>query len=234
MTQSRGRAAVAFTALTAFLAACGGTEPADKQQPAIPAKQQPSAEVLTTGNPRTGRGPCQTVGQTEKGMLRLCFKPSQGDGHGQFIVVRDGTARPVPVAPPGPTPTASGAGMAGHWAWAALSPHRTTILATWSAECEVPIAFVVDATGGSPTPVTGEDDWANSPQSVALGWTTDQRAIVFLPKGPACGSGVPKAGIYLYSEPGAGELLIRTRGGPAPLKPSTKPRTVANLRRAAS
>jgi hypothetical protein len=212
--------------LAGFLAACGETD-------AAPRKQQSSTVVLTTGNPVTGRGPCQAVGRTDKGMLRLCFKPGYRYGHGQFIVASGGTARAVPLAPPGPTPTASDAGKTGHWAWAALSPDRTTILAQWSAECEVPLAFLVDATGGNPRPVTGEDDWANSPESVALGWTTDGRAIAFLPHGPACGSGAPKPGIYLYSEPGSGELLIRTRGSRVALKPSTKSRTLATLRGAA-
>jgi hypothetical protein len=227
---------VTFAVLAGFLAACGETEPAapNKQHPPASGKQQPSTELLTTGNPVTGRGPCQAVGRTDEGILRLCFKPGHGDGHGQFIVVSGGTARAVHVAPPGSTPTAPDSGTAGHWTWAALSPDRTTILAQWSAECEVPIAFVVSATGGSPRPVTGEEDWARSPDSVALGWTTDGRAIAFLPQGPACGSGVPKPGIYLYLELGAGELLIQTRGRQPPLKPSTQSRTVASLRRAAS
>jgi hypothetical protein len=235
MTQTRVAAAVTFAVLTGLLVACGGTDAADadEQKPAASGKQQPSTEVLTTGNPVTGQGPCQAVGRTPKGMLRLCFKPGHGDGHGQFIVVSGRTARAVSVAPPGPTPTAADAGRAGHWAWAALSPDRTTILAQWSAECEVPIAFVVDATGGSPRPVTGEGNWGKSPDSVALGWTSDGRAIVFLPKGPACGSGTPRPGIYLYIAPGAGGLLIQARDEAA-LKRSTKPRTVASLLRAAS
>lgn len=227
---------MAFIALAALLAACGETESAapDKQQSATPAKQQAPTEVLTTGNPGTGRGPCQLVGRTDEGMLRLCFKPNRGDGHGQFILVSGGTARAVSVTPPGPTPTASDAGKAGHWAWAALSPDRTTILAQWSAECEVPIAFFVDLGVGVPAPVTGEEDWASSPQSVALGWTTDGRAIVFLPKGPPCGSGAGKPGLYLYSAPGAGEFLLPANGGRSPVQPSRRPRGTPALLEAAS
>lgn len=232
MAQGRARTAAAFLAIGALLAGCErGEVAADKQQPATPGNEQSSTDVLTTGNPVTGRGPCQAVGRTDTGMLRLCFKPNR-DFHGQFVVISGGTARAVAVTPPGPTPTASDAGKAGHWAWAALSPDRTRILAQWSGECEVPIAFVVSATGGTPQPVTGEDDWATSPDSVALGWTTDGRVAVFLPKGPACGSGSAKPGIYVYSEPGAGELLTQTRQ--VPLRASTKPRTAKSLRQAAS
>jgi hypothetical protein len=236
MTQNRAKAAVACIAVTAFLAACGETESAapDKQQSATPAKQQPPTEVLTTGNPRTGRRPCQLVGRTDEGMLRLCFKPNRGDGHGNSSLVSGGTARAVPVTPPGPSPTASDAGKAGHWAWAALSPDRTTILAQWSAECEVPIAFFVDLDGGVPAPVTGEEDWAYSPESVALGWTNNGRGIVFLPKGPPCGSGAGKPGVYLYSAPGAGELLLPANGGRNPVQPSRRSRSAPTLREGAS
>ena len=177
---------------------------------------------------------CQRVRRSDSGLLRLCFDSRSGEAHGEFIVEADGVARTVPIAPPGPTPTAADAGKAGHWAWAALSPDRQTILAQWSAECEVPIAFLVDADGGMPTPVTGEDDWASSPESVALGWTTDGRALVFLPRGPACASGVPKPGVYLYSGRGAGKLLVPARDGRAPIKGSREPRSVSSLRETAS
>ena len=66
----------------------------------------------------------------------------------------------------------------GHWAKAYLSPDGKTFLAQWSAECEVPFAFLVPVRGGTPRVVTGEANWARAPMSVADGWTEDGRAIV--------------------------------------------------------
>ena len=177
---------------------------------------------------------CQRVGRSDIGLLRLCFDGRSVDAHGEFIVAADGMARTVPIESPGPTPTAAAAGAVGHWAWASSSPDRQTILAQWSAECEVPIAFLVHADGGSPTPVTGEEDWATSPVSVALGWTTDGRALVFLPEGPVCGSGAPKPGVYLYSAPGVGRLLLPGIDGRSPVEGSRRPRSVTALRETAS
>jgi hypothetical protein len=171
---------------------------------------------------------CQAVGSSAGATIHLCFEPEGGE-HGRFIVETGSTLRELPISPPGPTASASDAGKAGHWAWAALSPDRTTILAQWSAECEVPIAFLAKAGGGSPRPVTGEDDWTESPESVALGWTTDGRALVFLPKGPACGSGVNAPGVYAYSTTGDGELLVRSKR--SPIGASTTPRAVRDVRK---
>jgi hypothetical protein len=220
------RAALPTAALCAALvSACGAGE---STTPSPPAQGDSTARPASLG------GECQKVGHTTSGVLRVCFDSGAGDGHGQFIVGRGAEARVLPVQPPGPTPTAAAAGRAGHWAWAALSPDGDTILAQWTAECEVPIAFFVDVAGGAPTPVTGEDDWATSPESVALGWTKDGRAIVFLPKGPACGAGLAEAGIHLYSAVGSGELLIPAKGSRSPLEPSVKPRSVAQIRQAAA
>ncbi len=179
------------------------------------------------------RGDCQRVGRIAESRLLLCSGPRIAGGHGLFVL-DGGVEREAGVLPPGPTPTASDAGKAGHWAWAALSPDGTTILAQWSAECEVPIAFLVEAAGGKPLSVTGEDDWAKSPESIALGWTVDGRAIVFLPKGPACGTGAASPGIYLYSRAGAGELLPGICSKKCTIEPSTRARTVPELRTAAS
>jgi hypothetical protein len=177
----------------------------------------------------TAGSQCQPVGTTAEGPVQLCWG-SEADGHGRFVVDTGSAQRELDVRPPGPTPTATDAGKVGHWAWAALAPDGRRLLAQWSAECEVPIAFVADLQGGDPRPVTDEEDWASSPESAALGWTTDSRAIVFLPHGPACSTGVARSGVYLYSRPGEGELLLRSQD--SPLRPSTKPRSVAAIRRA--
>jgi hypothetical protein len=213
--------------LAAVLAGCGTGTSASEQT----GDTRSEAIEETAPAPDYAPDECQRVGRSDAGLLRLCFAGGfSRQPHGEFIVEADGTALTVPIKPPGPTPTATDAGKVGHWAWAALSPDRQTILAQWSAECEIPIAFLVDADGGPPTVVTGEDDWATSPESVALGWTTDGRALVFMRKETVCGSGVPRPGVYLYSAPGAGRLFIRPREGQAPLEGSKRPRSIASLR----
>lgn len=177
------------------------------------------------------RGKCQRIGTFHGEALRLCFKPN-ADDHGRFFLRSGTTARKLAVSSPGPTPTAADAGKAGHWAWAAVSPDEKTLLAQWSAECEVPLAFLVDLANGAPTPVTGESDWAESPMSIALGWTTDGRAIVFLPKGGSCGDGTSPPGVYLYSQGGEGDLLFPGRR--TSIDGSKRPRPVAALQQAAS
>jgi hypothetical protein len=92
----------------------------------------------------------------------------------------------------------------GYWAGAWLSPDGKTLLAQWSAECEIPIAFFVDATTGEKRPVTGEREWADAPESVALGWSPDGRARVRLLKG-YCGGSKHPPGVYLI-DPNTGKL----------------------------
>jgi hypothetical protein len=88
----------------------------------------------------------------------------------------------------------------GHWAKAFLSPDGKTFLAQWSAECEVPFAFLVPVRGGVPRVVTGEADWAKAPQSAADGWTEDGRAIVEIWRGDC---GLPSdRGLYLVGPGG--------------------------------
>jgi hypothetical protein len=193
--------------------------------------EAPRQAAGTTQAGAAPRGECQPVGQMDDESLTLCFAAA-GRDQGRFFLETGATQRELGVLPPRPTPSASDAGRVGHWAWAALSPDGQTILGQWSGECEVPIAFLTEVGGGRPEPVTGEDDWAHSPESVALGWTTDGRAIVFLPKGPACGSGVDRPGIYLYSTSGRGKLIVGTKR--TPLEPSIEPRSVAAIRRAGS
>jgi hypothetical protein len=89
---------------------------------------------------------------------------------------------------------------AGHWAKAYLSPDGKTFLAEWSAECEVPYAFLVPVRGGTPHLVTGEADWTKAPQSVADGWSEDGRAIVEISRGN-CGL-ASRRDMYLVARDG--------------------------------
>jgi hypothetical protein len=88
----------------------------------------------------------------------------------------------------------------------------------FSGECEIATAFFVAASGGRPTrAVTGPYTRANPPEdSVTLGWTTDGRAIVFVPAHPGCG-GTEKAGVYLVA-------LSRAPVNVASVKPREQPR----------
>jgi PASTA domain len=95
----------------------------------------------------------------------------------------------------------------GHWRYAYGSPWGVT-LAQWSGECEAPTAYWIDESG-TPRIVTGERSVTHAPESLALGWSPDQRAVIFLPQGACGGSGNPP-GIYLYSAPGVGRLIFET------------------------
>jgi hypothetical protein len=91
--------------------------------------------------------------------------------------------------------------LSGQWRNAFTSPDRRRLLLTWSAECEVPTAVVAPMSGARARAVTGEADWAKAPESVALGWTRDGRALVHL-TGGACGSGASRPGVYAFDANG--------------------------------
>ena len=102
----------------------------------------------------------------------------------------------------------------GHWPNAWLSPDGRTLLAQWSGECEIPVAFFVPAGGGPMRPVTGERDWRQSPESVALGWMADGRARVRL-LGGLCGHAGDPPGIYAI-HPRTGEATLLKELPPHP------------------
>jgi hypothetical protein len=85
---------------------------------------------------------------------------------------------------------------AGWWTAAFLSRDGTRLLLQWSGQCEIPVAFFARMTGGAARPVTGEAGLGGAPESVALGWASDGRAVVDLPKG-ACGGVASRPGVYL-------------------------------------
>jgi hypothetical protein len=112
-----------------------------------------------------------------------------GGGEATRIVTRA-------AAPLLPSQKPAGAKV-GHWRTAYLSPDGKTLLAQWSAECEVPVAFFADGRDGAVRPVAGTS-LRNAPESIADGWTQDGRAIVEFPAA-ACGSGIHKPGIYFVA-----------------------------------
>ncbi|HSD49549.1 MAG TPA: hypothetical protein VLE71_06930 [Actinomycetota bacterium] len=95
--------------------------------------------------------------------------------------------------------------VVGHWRYALPSPHGDLYLAQWSGECEVPTAYFARP-GARPIPVVGPPEADYVPESFALGWTFDARAVVLLPQG-ACGSSMQTPGVYLFSSPNVGTLL---------------------------
>jgi hypothetical protein len=215
MKPSRAHALCA--AVIAFAAAGCGSESESR-----PVSQAPQGDAVAAK-----LRDCQTAGRDARGELLVCQERSPNN-HGKFLI-DDGSSRELlDIQSPGPTPTASAAGRVGHWAWAALSPDGSTLLAQWSAECEVPIAFFAPAAGGEPRVVSGEDDWAESPTSIALGWTTDGRAIVLFPDVSPCGS-VDRAGLYLIATDGTHTWLRGVDRFAEKLEPSVKPRSAESL-----
>lgn len=115
---------------------------------------------------------------------------------------QDGLELPLPPHP-------AGFDLTGFWAYALPSPDGRDLLAQWSGECEVPIAFfVVD---GMPRPVTGERRFWQSPNSRSLGWSAQGEALVFLPDNDACGD-KRGPGLYTFRVPGDGELVYPVHG----------------------
>lgn len=94
----------------------------------------------------------------------LCY--SGTNDHGSFWFRGRGR---IPIATPTEAP-------GGHWSGGFLA--GDTLLAQWTAECEVPYAFFVPARGGTPRLVTGERSMENAPASIAHGWTISGEAII--------------------------------------------------------
>jgi hypothetical protein len=89
----------------------------------------------------------------------------------------------------------------GHWRYSLRRPDGR-VLAQWSGECEVPIAYVIPP-GGAPTELTA----SQSIESFALGWAKDGRAVALLPEG-ACGGGDPRPGVYLIADNGERAFVV--------------------------
>jgi hypothetical protein len=131
--------------------------------------------------------------------LFLCAPPSREPGSlpsAKTIELRRGTGRRIVLArPPFPAPSPD-TGPIGHWESARVSPDGRTVLAQWSAECEVPIAFILPVAGGALRPVAGT---LHDPvDSIALGWSPEGSAVVSLPS-LGCGGGYDGPGVYLVS-----------------------------------
>jgi hypothetical protein len=149
--------------------------------------------------PRVG---CRVASKRRGTTLLLCSPKPEHEG--QFPLPKTieiesaGAPRRVLAKPPFPAP-APGIGPIGHWESAELSPDGRTVLAQWSAECEIPIAFLIPVADGKPRPVAGT--LRDHPESIGLGWSPDGLAVVSLPS-LACGKGYDGPGIYLVTADG--------------------------------
>jgi hypothetical protein len=151
-------------------------------------------ETMWAAVRRSRRRPCQP-GAERKGIRFLLCHRDHGTSIRATVERAAEGERSLVTANPPPTPSARDAGKIGRWAAAFLSPDGRTLLLQWSAECEVPIAFVAPAGGGAPRVVSGQRDWTTAPESVAMGFGSDGRAIIGFPRG-VCGGGLRRPGIY--------------------------------------
>lgn len=97
-------------------------------------------------------------------------------------------------------------GEGGFWLWAVPSPDGSWVLAQWSGECEIPVSYLIPASGGVPQAVV-EGAGGGSTASIAGGWTSDGRALVTFPAQPACGASPTETGSYLI-DPTSGERSL--------------------------
>jgi hypothetical protein len=206
----------ALALLVTTVSGCGAQTTAAPDQ----APTETADAAISEPSPRLIGPHCLRVGESPDGLIRLC---PYAEDHGRFVLGKRPTARELEIQSPTTVPS-------GHWTWAAISPDGSSLLAQWTAECEVPVAFFVSLESGSPSVVTGGRDWADSPESFALGWTTDGKAIVFLPEGPSCGTGAKRAGVYIYDDEGEGERVVATKPhAGSPVQPSIPARDIDTL-----
>jgi hypothetical protein len=165
------------------------------------------ADVL----PAASGDPTTTVPPTTTTTIDLPALPDAGlamDLEGVGVVLLDLAGREVGVVPdhiafeladllPQPPhvdePDLAPLDRIGHWQVAFPEPGGRRQLALWSGECESPSAWVVEADGSS-HPVRGTS-LADVPESYAMGWAPDGRAIVSFTEG-ICGKG-SQPGVYL-------------------------------------
>jgi hypothetical protein len=213
------RLAFAFTIAASLLSGCGSST-AKKTSKAI------SKPSITKWRAKD----CQSTGSHGSASYLLCRR-AEGNQHGTFLRIQGKKRTVLALARPGPTPTSpTYGGRYGYWDWAALSPDGTQFLAQWRGDCEAPINFFVSLNGGKPVPATGEKDWLKSPETLSYGWSTDGRAILFIPHKPGCGKGVFHPGIYLVNDTCRLKLIWAGKEPPVTFERSLKPRTVRRLK----
>lgn len=102
----------------------------------------------------------------------------------------------------------------GSWEWGSLSPNGNMILGQWRrqvSECSDDVAYFIPVQDGNPSPVTGLAPASDAPKSIALGWTRNGRAMVFIPR-YACADEFDRPGIYTFAAPGVGSRIVHEHG----------------------
>ena len=144
--------------------------------------ESPVAEGTTTSGTRAVPASCSLMQPGTNVRYLLCY--SGTNDHGSFWFRGRGR---IPISTPTEAP-------GGHWSGGFLA--GDTLLAQWTAECEVPYAFFVPARGGTPRLVTGERSMENAPASIAHGWTISGEAIIEVI--PNCSEATPHAQSELW------------------------------------
>lgn len=139
---------------------------------------------------------CMELGNISAGTLVSCYRDDAS------LFLRDSGGAVRALVPPPPD------SVGGHWAFAFPSPDGSRLLLYWSGECEAPNAFFAPSSGGTPTEATGASDWRKAPESSALGWTSDGRALVLL-RESGCGYGTRPPGVYAVDGYGGNTFLVK-------------------------
>jgi hypothetical protein len=133
--------------------------------------------------------------------------PMHGERGG---VDRAGAGFPTEALPQ-PNGSVISGSPSGEWEWAALSSDGDAVLAQWSGfvfgSCRTSAAYVMPVEGGTPTPIAGPAPITNRLTSFAMGWTRNDRALVFVPGGGCAGPESARSGVYRFASPGRGTRI---------------------------
>lgn len=194
----------------------------DDHDPGAPLQLTPARDrlgVLPASLPGVSDA-CTAVTGGDDVWVGLCGLDGTGRPR-ELHVVRQGRDEGVLTGPP-PDPGAPT--VLGFWRWAWVSPDGRWVLAQWSGECESRTAFILPSDGSTELQtVTGGvgDAWLSGPESAALGWAPDGRAVIQIP-GMDCGGPQADAGVYLL-DPTTGEReLVRAAAVPDGQEVSTE------------
>ena len=156
--------------------------------------------TITEAPERPATSGCGAMHVNEKLEVEVCG--SEAEPGEIRVVAADNTTRLLtgPINP------------IGHWRYALPSPDGRWVLAQWSAECEVPVAYLFPTTGGPGRPVA--EPYA---ETIAVGWTPDGQVIVGFMAG-ACGEG-NEPGTYLVDPNTLGRHRIHPSYEATPITP---------------
>jgi hypothetical protein len=159
---------------------------------------------LTTGRFVDVPRGCVVASRRAPNWILLCGRLASGTILPTSIEERVRGRRRLIVGPP--VRRGADGRIHGHWVYVKVSPTTDRLLAQWSGECEVPTAFLVEGRTVRPF---GAGTYAGAPESGALGWLRDGRAVVHFPVG-ACGGSFRRPGSYVVARSGKPRLVVAT------------------------